>query len=411
MKVLQINCVFRKGSTGKIVDGIHEELKIQGYQSIVCYGRGRRIEEADVYKFCTEFEANVHTMIIRTGLVLNYGGLFLPTLRLKRIIEKEYPDIVHIHCANGSSVNIYSLLKCLAKKSIKTIITHHAGFYYTGSCEHAYDCQQFMQPNGCHHCPIKFKATRSKTWDNSGRAWRRMRDAIACFDHDNLMFTAVSPWLKERSLHSNIVNKYRCEVVLNGVNTDIFKHKPGDNLIVRKIDKSYHTYALYVTAAFNPYNKGDNKGGWYIVELAKRLPEVCFIVVSLRSANIEALPSNVYFWGKAESQDQLASLYNSADLTVITSKRETFSMVCAESLCCGTPVAGFKAGGPESISLTEYSKFVEYGNIDDLESAIKHIPGIFNKQVISERAVQKFSNERMVKGYMDCYKSLVGDIK
>ena len=38
-------------------------------------------------------------------------------------------------------------------------------------------------------------------------------------------------------------------------------------------------------------------------------------------------------------------------LTVLTSKRETYGMACAESLACGTPVVAFLAGGTESIAL------------------------------------------------------------
>ena len=54
-----------------------------------------------------------------------------------------------------------------------------------------------------------------------------------------------------------------------------------------------------------------------------------------------------------------------ANLTILTSQFETFSMVCAESLCSGTPVVGFKAGAPEQISIQQYSEFVEYGKIDE----------------------------------------------
>ena len=50
MKVLQVNVVYRKGSTGKIMADIHEELLRQGHESIVCYGRGEAINEPYVYK-------------------------------------------------------------------------------------------------------------------------------------------------------------------------------------------------------------------------------------------------------------------------------------------------------------------------------------------------------------------------
>lgn len=46
-------------------------------------------------------------------------------------------------------------------------------------------------------------------------------------------------------------------------------------------------------------------------------------------------------------------------------------MMTTESLCCGTPVIEFKAGGPESIALESFSSFVEYGDIDVLERELR----------------------------------------
>ena len=45
---MQINVVYPKGSTGKIVDDINNELKKQGNESIICYGRGKTIKTKNV---------------------------------------------------------------------------------------------------------------------------------------------------------------------------------------------------------------------------------------------------------------------------------------------------------------------------------------------------------------------------
>lgn len=408
MKVLHINCVYKKGSTGKIVNDIHMELQKQNIDSVVCYGRGVKIEEPNVYKFCKEFEANIHTFVIRTGLVLNYGGSFLPTKKLISIIMKEMPDIVHVHCINGSCVNIYKLFKWLANSGMKTVITHHAEFYYTGSCEHAYDCKQFMNNDGCKHCARSFITTRSKTWDNSSRAWKSMNEAINRFSCDNLLFTAVSSWLKERSALSPIVNKYRCEVVMNGVDTSVFNYKKSENIITRRCNKRFAVKVLFVSAYFNPMNKEDNKGGWYVVELAKQMPDVLFVVVALRTIKSSDLLDNIMVWGASKDQQELASLYRSADLVLITSKRETFSMVCAESLCCGTPVVGFKAGGPESIAIPEFSAFVDYGDIDKLKYAMQiMLKENVNASDIAKTAEELYSRKIMVQNYINIYKQLM----
>ena len=54
MKILQVNCVYKTGSTGKIVYDIHQYLCDQGLESVVCYGRGNVSVELNVHKGCSE---------------------------------------------------------------------------------------------------------------------------------------------------------------------------------------------------------------------------------------------------------------------------------------------------------------------------------------------------------------------
>ena len=98
-----------------------------------------------------------------------------------------------------------------------------------------------------------------------------------------------------------------------------------------------------------------------------------------------------------------------ADITVLTSRRETYSMVCAESLCCGTPVMGFCAGAPEMISIPEYSKFVTYGDMDGLERCIKNFitsKKSFSSMEIEARAKERYSKEIMIRQYEDLYRRI-----
>lgn len=408
MKVLQVNCVFQKGSTGKIVNDIHISLQNQGIESVVCYGRGSAKPQANVYHICNDFIGRARKMMCMLG-AFQYGGMWLTTHYLKHIILKEKPDVVHLHCINGFFLNIYSLLKFLAEENIKTLVTHHAEFFYTGSCGHAYECNKWQnQKGGCGGCPILPEATYCKIGkDNTAKAWKKMKDAFDAFKPDNLLFTAVSPWVKTRSMLSPIVNKFDCEVVMNGLETDIFKPTELSAPVKVRLDEAgIDKYCLFVSASFSP-NKNSFKGGYYIIELAKRMPEKKFVIVATYSSGTEELPENVYFWGRTNDQRELAQLYSNADVSLIASPRETFSMVTAETLCCGTPIVGFKAGGPESIAIEKFSKFVEYGNITALQEAIENLSSFTcDKQILSYQAQKLYSKEAMTKNYLILYLKL-----
>ena len=403
-----MNCVFRHGSTGKIVDDIHKVLRKEGVESVVCYGRGRGrlIREDGVYKFCREWEGDLHHAFALTGIGLAYGGNYFPTRRLIKIIEREKPDVVHLHCINGYCVNVFSLLRWLGRNRIKTVVTNHAEFFYTGNCGHAYDCEKWERVPGCGNCPMLKFATGSLWLDRTAKSWKKMRDAFSCHKEENLIFTAVSPWVKSRFELSPVTSRFSCEVVENGVETDIFKPRIVNESIRGRIGNMNKRVVFHVTAAFSS-NSGHIKGGYYVLEVAKRLPEVQFVVAALHG-EVKDLPSNVFFWGATRDQQELSFLYSLADLTLLTSKRETYSMVTVESLCCGTPVAGFQAGGPESIALSEYSCFVEYGNIDALVEAVREmLKRERDKAGISKIAHARYSKEKMTERYLEVYNRLI----
>ena len=405
MRILQINSVYKIGSTGAIVHSIGEVLRRKGHDVFTCYGLG--LDSYDDYsrKICSNTEHLLNALWARVSGI-PYGGLFVSNLRFRRIIKRYHPDVVHLHCVNCFTINVYHLLKYLARNGIKTIVTCHSEFFHTGSCGHSYDCRKWEV--GCHKCKVYRRETVSWIFDRSSTAWRRMNKAFKGFLINNIVITAVSPWLSDRARRSAILGRFEVVSVLNGVDTQTFRYIPNTHLID---SSSYQKVVLFVTPFFTLAGQ-DLKGGRFIPLIAKMNPDFLFVVVASRQETvIDSLPNNVLLWGRAKSQDELARLYSEADVTLVLSRRETFSMVTAESLCCGTPVVGFNAGGPESIALKEYSSFVEYGNIHLLSQKMRQ--ALFmenNKSDISTKASDMYNKEKMSNGYLTEYKRLIAPL-
>lgn len=408
MKILQVNSLYRSGSTGKITSDIHEELLNRKIESVVCYGRGEVWKEPHVYKICSEFYVHFNSLWFRaTGIM--YGGSIVSTSKLIGIIKKEKPDIVHLQCLNSTFVNIYRIVRWLKENHIPTVLTLHAEFMYTGWCGYAFDCEQWKNKNGCGYhqkCPQSDQVRHTFFRDRSHTMWRLMKKAFAGWNND-LVVASVSPWLCSRAKQSPIFDEKKHCVVMNGIDMDHVFH-PYDEEVSRSLKKELGIVdekIVFHTTPFLSSNPKHMKGGYFIIELARSMPSEKFVVAGNYDKNLN-IPSNLILLGNIQDQKKLAALYSMANLTVLTSKKETFSMVTVESLCCGTPIVGFEAGAPEMIAIKEYSEFVEYGNLEKLKQVVeKWIDKVVDYEDLLKKA-RRYSRKMMVEGYIDVYNGL-----
>jgi glycosyltransferase involved in cell wall biosynthesis len=410
MKILTINWTYKYGSTGKLICDIEQELpQCEFYH---CYEYQTVGTAANAYCLTSWFWSHVHNRTSRLK-GLQYCNGVAPTRRLIRKIESYQPDMIHMHCPNGSTLDLYRLLSYIKKSGIPLVITNHAEFFYTGNCAYAYDCTQYL--TGCRACPRYKDATNSYVFNRAPYAWKKMRAALQGFE--KLQMVCVSPWQEKRLRESVLCHGLASCVIGNGIDTKIFCPKPeksresGGHSNVRGTEERFTL--LQVTSSFSD-DSDDIKGGRYLIELARRLGAEYEIRVagSTHPLRNGPLPANITLLGNLSDQRQLAEEYRKADLVVLTSKKETFGMACAESLCCGTPVAGFLCGGTESIALPEYTGFCEFGNVDALQELVQLLRGKKRgmseeeKRAMTEAAATRYSKETMAEAYYRVYEKL-----
>jgi glycosyltransferase involved in cell wall biosynthesis len=330
-----------------------------------------------------------------------YGGCTLSTAATVRLIRRERPDIVHLQCVNEHFVNVYALVRWLRERQIRTVLTLHADFMFTANCGSALGCEGWR--DGCRACHDVKRATKSLILNRTAKSYEKLRAAFNGFGN-NLSVVSVSPWLTERASSSPMLGGFRHLTITNGVDVDVFHPiKPED--ISQLCDIGNRKVVLHVTAQFADV-PGHLKGGSYVFELARRMKDdsVTFVVIG-PSRTSSAIPKNVQMIGELSDINELARWYNVASCTLLTSKQETFSLVCAESLCCGTPVVGFQAGGPESVACPEGSSFVPFGDMDALEACVRDavVGKRLQRAAVAERARSMYANDTMVKKYEEEY--------
>jgi glycosyltransferase involved in cell wall biosynthesis len=185
---------------------------------------------------------------------------------------------------------------------------------------------------------------------------------------ENPIIIGVSEWISSRAMISPILFGKKILTIENGIDTSVFKPTDYSELLEKHFITEDQKIILHVTSNFN----NPIKGGEYVIEIAKKFAN-CNVKILIVGFNGDesSLPSNVIPVYHTYDQNHLAKYYSMADVTLLTSKSETYSMICAESLSFGSPVVGFKARGPETISLKDYSDFVEQGETEELVSKLK----------------------------------------
>ena len=397
MKVLQINTTCNSGSTGKIAYDLHCMLLQDGHESRICYGRGKDSDDKNLYKFNTNFGVNLDGFLTRiTGL----NGYFSnsATKKLLEYIKQFNPDVVHIHNIHGYYVNMFKLIDFLKKNKIKTVITMHDEFLYTGKCGCTYSCEKWE--THCNGCILLKDYPKSLFFDCSSKMFDAKKKAFCGFS--NLIIVTPSKWLLDRVKKSFLDDK-NSVVINNGIDVkNVFRPSPFDDL---KEKHGLKDEKIVLSVAQNFMN--EHKGGKYILELAKLLKEenIKFILIGISDSSLE-LGENVIAISRTDNQNELAKYYSMADIFIICSKQENFPTVCLEALACGTPVIGFDRGGTKETAPDSLGKFAEYG---DIEALNKLVLDCVKTDEISKQcydfAYHHYSKEKMYNEYLYLYQN------
>lgn len=401
MKILQIDVNFDNSSTGKIVKDLQEGFIERGHQATSCYGRGKYTYGSEASKIANPFEIYTHALLTR---LTGHTGIYSPLATRSCIakIEAFRPDIVHLHELHGYYINIKKIVSHLKCHKIPTLWTFHCEFMYTGKCGHTNDCERWK--TGCGQCPQLSTYPASFFLDQTQSMLRQKQEMFANFD--NLKIITPSEWLANRVKQSFLQGK-AIDVIYNGIDTEIFQPRTENNLRKELGIKTKH-----IILSIAPDLMSEHKGGQAILDLAKRMTmhDITFIMIGVKRPD-KITNSNIIAIPKISDKILLSQYYSLADFFLLTSKKETFSLVCAESLACGTPIIGYDAGATAEVAPPGYGLFVKNGDTDSLYNVAIHAINNINQFNPPESCVKyarnNFSKNAMISNYLNAYKELL----
>ncbi len=394
MKILLIDINCKDSSTGRIVYELYQAVnKRENDVAAVCYGRGKKIKEPNVFKFGLDVETSIHALLTR---LTGYTGCFSPfsTLRLICYIKKFKPDVVHIHELHAYFVNIKPLINFLKKNKIKTVMTLHCEFIYTGKCGYSVECENWKKK--CGNCPHLKDYPATLFFDHTQHMLKIKKEIF--YGYENLLIVTPSTWLANRVKYSFLKN-YALRVIHNGIDTNIFYPREVSSLRHKCGIKEDEKVVLSLAADL----MRETKGGKYVLQLAEMMRDekIRFILIGV-DEDIQSEYENVMIHGRLSDKNMIAQYYSLADAFLICSRDDNFPTTCLEAQCCGTPVCGFDVGGVKE-TLIDDSGLCKYGDMNALQSKLKQI--LMKKDDdIAEKAAKCFGNATMVESYMKLYR-------
>ena len=400
--ILHVNTAVGRGGAAKIAyNYLTQNLNRMGFNSKLLAGTIYCKQEPDMALIeCKNLNLHklLHKYQKKSGLLDFYN---LASFNIQDIEVFKNADIVHLHNLHGSYFSPFMLPQLTSLKP--TVWTLHDEQSFTGHCAYAFYCEKWM--TGCGDCPdLNFYPKIKK--DTTDFLLKTKKKIYEMSD-----FTVVCPsnWLANRAKQSILQNK-DIRVIYNGINEKIFVNT-DKNESRKTLNLPLDKKILMFSASGSI--KNPQKGGKYLFEVYNRLKNNDeLIFVNIGGGNSSKLKKNWIDIPYINDEKTMAFYYSASDLFIYPSMAETFGLVIAEAMACGTPVVAFSNTAiPEIINHMETGYLAENKNIEDFTSGIK----IFlendelrnNARITARKEIElNFTLDKMIDNYINLYQEI-----
>lgn len=398
MKVLQISTVFGFRSTGKLCAGIADYLNNNGDEGYVAYSYGLPYDKG--YKISTTFDVRLHSLLSRIfGLQAYYSKK--QTRKLLRYIDGINPDVVHLGNLHSNFINLKMILSYLSQKDIPTVFTQHDCWGFTGKCGHFTVDNCYKWKTGCGKCPRLKKDNKSWFFDRTAKMYKDKKEWFGSIPR--LAVVGVSDWITNEAKLSLLSSATIFRRIYNWIDLDIFKPVNTDTLR-KRLGLQDAFVILGVASCWT-----DAKGLSSFIELAKALPDgMRIIMVGRMKPNVE-LPNAIIHIKETHDVQEMVEYYSMADVFVHLSPEESFGMVTAEALACGTPAIVINSTANPELVGDGCGYISNTSNADEIMKYVQNIreagKSSFSKNC-RDYSTRNFNMNDRVQDYINVYKEI-----
>ena len=399
MKVLQINAVYEKYSTGRTTKEMHHYFNTHGVESY--YATTSKTDEECGYTIGNTIDYKCHALLSRiTGLQAHFSSI--ETKKLLKYMENLQPDVVILRNLHSNYINFPMLMHFLKIKCIPVVFVLHDCWFFTGKCVYYHEDQCNGWRQKCGNCPALKKGNISMFFDTS----RRMLLEKKRFYEEYTRFSVigVSNWVTNDAKQSIMKNANTIRTIYNWIDLNVFAPQNKEELKAELGFKGKFVI-LGVAAQWS-----EAKGFSFFKKIAEHLDDEHQIVL-VGNTDINEIRKNIIFTGPILDSRLLAKYYAMSDVFLNPSIQETFGKTTAEAMACGTPVIAYNGTAtPELVGKDNSCGFL----IDTLspDHFVQKIKEIESKGVdyysmnCRKRAEKLFDINKNMSSYMEVIEEL-----
>lgn len=399
MKLLQINAVYGFGSTGMIMQEIDEMAKNRDIESYVAYA-GEKQTIKNGYYIGNYLDHKMHAFLARMAGKQAYYSI-QATKKFLRYIDRLHPDIMHLHNLHGNYINLNLLLSYIAEHDIRTVITQHDCWFFTGKCFHytRVGCEKWMK--NCGECPKRFEDTPAWFYDSTRSVLHDRRRLLLSIP--NLTVVCVSDWINHETKKSFLKNS-NIITIHNGIDTTVFKPQKTNLAVKHNISENF----VILGMADKWLRNTTAEERQTIIQ--KCGDNISLILLGCSKKQIECIEPNIIKVGYIRDKKNLAEYYSMADVFVNLTLEDSLPTVNLEALACGTPVITNRTTGATETIDSNTGYLVTPRSLEDLIEKI-NIVKKYGKRRYSNNCIQRvasyFDKRDKYNEYMDLYFQLM----
>ncbi|MDW3207330.1 MAG: glycosyltransferase family 4 protein [Alphaproteobacteria bacterium] len=354
MRVLHLGTSDTRGGAARGAYFLHQKLQEIGVDSLMLVGRqysdSERVVQLDgaLAPVTERIRGRLDQLPLRRYRKTSesFWTTGWQPRRLKSVIARLQPDIVHLQWTGGGFLPI----EAIQDIEVPVVWTMRDMWPFTGGCHYTSGCTRYSA--GCGQCP----QLRSEDPDDISRSLARRK--TSALQQSNLWLVPISGWLadcarKSRVLSDGLFPEERIKVIPNGIDTTRFR--PIDKRVARQEMDLPENGRFILFSALNALSD-ERKGFGHLITALRQLrsatdpePPELLIAGDVQPEKLPRLDVPVRFLGTIQDNDRLRTAYAAADLVVAPSLQEAFGKVHVEAMACGTPVVAYDSGGPGEI--------------------------------------------------------------